>query len=76
MKRIVLNGKNSLLVVNPLGGIMGAMLASLTGTCRRHGADPQMYLTHLLTNLSQVRKSELSNWLPDKWKRLQAARLP
>jgi len=23
-----------------------------------------------------VRKSELPNWLPDQWKRLQAARLP
>jgi len=30
----------------------------------------------LLTNLSQARKSELPNWLPDQWKRLQAARLP
>jgi len=29
----------------------------------------------LLTNLSQVRKSELPNWLPDKWKQLQAERL-
>ena len=50
-------------------------LASLTSTCRRHVVDPQMYLTQLLTNLSQVRKSELPNWLPDQWKRLQAARL-
>jgi hypothetical protein len=26
-----------------------------------------------LTNLSQVRKGELLNWLPDQWKKLQAA---
>jgi hypothetical protein len=36
--------------------------------------DPQLYLTQLLINLSQVRKSELINWLPNQWKLLQAAR--
>ena len=76
MKRVVLNRKNSLFVGNPRGGRTGAILASLTSTCRRHNVDPQLYLTQLLTNLSQVRKSELPNWLPDQWKRLQAARLP
>ena len=76
MKRVVLNRKNSLFVGNPRGGRTGAILASLTSTCRRHDIDPQLYLTQLLTNLSQVRKSELPNWLPDHWKRLQVARLP
>jgi len=74
MKRVVLNRKNSLFVGNPRGGRTAAILASLTSTCRRHDIDPQLYLTQLLTNLSQVCKSELSNWLPDQWKRLQAAR--
>jgi transposase len=76
MKRVVLNRKNSLFVGNPRGGRTAAILASLTSTCRRHDIDPQLYLTQLLTNLSQVRKSELPNWLPDQWIRLQAARLP
>jgi transposase len=76
MKRVVLNRKNSLFVGNPRGGRTAAILASLTSTCRRHDIDPQLYLTQLLTNLSQVRKSELSNWLPDQWKRLQAVRKP
>ena len=76
MKRVVLNRKNSLFVGNPRGGRTAAIVASLTSTCRRHDIDPQLYLTQLLTNLSQVRKSELPNWLPDQWKRLQAARLP
>jgi len=75
MKRIVLNRKNSLFVGNPRGGGTAAILASLTSTCRRHDIDPQLYLTRLLTNLSQLRKSELPNWLPDQWKRLQATRL-
>jgi transposase len=76
MKRVVLNRKNSLFVGNPRGGRTAAILASLTSTCRRHDIDPQLYLTQLLTNLSQVRKSELPNWLPDQWKRLHAARKP
>ncbi len=76
MKRVVLNRKNSLFVGNPRGGRTAAILASFTSTCRRHDIDPQHYLTQLLTNLSQVRKSELSAWLPDQWKRLQAARMP
>jgi transposase len=76
MKRVVLNRKNSLFVGNPRGGRTAAILASLTSTCRRHDMDPQLYLTQLLTNLPRVRKSELPNWLPDQWKRLQAARKP
>ncbi len=76
MKRVVLNRKNSLFVGNPRGGRTAAILASLTSTCRRHEIDPQLYLTQLITNLSQVRKSELPNWLPDQWKQLQATRLP
>ncbi len=75
MKRVVLNRKNSLFVGNPRGGRTAAILASLTSTCRRHDVDPQLCLTQLLANLSQARKSELPNWLPDKWKQLQAARL-
>jgi transposase len=76
MKRVVLNRKNSLFEGNPRGGSTAAILASLTSTCRRHDVDPQLYLTQLLTNLSQDRKSELSNWLPEQWKQLQVARLP
>jgi len=74
MKRVVLNRKNSLFVGNPRGGRTAAILASLTSTCRRHNIDPQLYLTQLLTNLSQVRTSELSAWLPDQWKQLQTGK--
>ena len=75
MKRVVLNRKNSLFVGNARGGRTAAILASLTGTCRRHDVDPQHYLTQLLINLPTTRMSELSTWLPDQWKQLQAARM-
>ncbi|WP_321469941.1 IS66 family transposase [uncultured Paludibaculum sp.] len=73
MKRVVLNRKNSLFVGNARGGRTAAILASLTSTCRRHDVDPQLYLTQLLTNLPSVRLSDLADWLPDAWKRRQAA---
>ena len=75
MKGVVLNRKNSLFVSNPRGGRTAAVLASLTSTCRRHDVDPQLDLTQLLTNLPQVRRSQLPDWLPDQWKLLQAAHL-
>jgi transposase len=66
MKRICLNRKNSLFVGNERGGATAAILSSLTSTCRRHGIDPQRYLTQLLNNLPATRISQLSNWLPDQ----------
>jgi transposase len=71
MKRIVLNRKNSLFVGNERGGVTAAILSSLTSTCRRHGIDPQRYITQLLTNLPTTPISRLANWLPDRWKHSQ-----
>src|SRR5271170_1634491 len=67
MKRIVLNRKNSLFVGNERGGATSAILSSITSTCRRHGIDPQRYLTQLLTNLPATPISQISQWLPDQW---------
>ncbi|CAN5338513.1 hypothetical protein BH09PLA1_BH09PLA1_00190 [soil metagenome] len=69
MKRICLNRKNSLFVGNERGGQTAAILSSLTSTCRRHAIDPQLYLTQLLTNLPAMPMSQISQWLPDYWKR-------
>jgi hypothetical protein len=73
MKRVVLNRKNSLFVGNARGGRTAAILASITSSCRRHDVDPQRYLTQLLANLPAARLSDLPAWLPDEWKRRQAA---
>jgi transposase len=72
IKRIVLNRKNSLFVGNERGGQAAAILASLTSTCRRHGIDPQHYLTQLLTNLPDTPISRLQEWLPDQWQNSRA----
>jgi transposase len=73
MKRVVLNRKNSLFVGNARGGRTAAILATLTSSCRRRDLDPQRYLTQLLMNLPSARMSDLPAWLPDQWKRNQAA---
>jgi transposase len=68
MKRVVLNRKNSLFVGNPRGGITAAILSSFASTCRRHGINPQHYLTQLLTNLPATPIRKLAEWLPDQWR--------
>ncbi len=68
MKRQALNRKNSLFVGNQRGGRTAAVLSSITSTCRRHGIDPQLYLTQLLANLPATPLSQLDQWLPDQWK--------
>ena len=68
MKRVVLNRKNSLFVGNARGGHTAAVLGSFTSTARRHGIDPQLYLTQLLTNLPGTPISQLDRWLADVWK--------
>jgi len=73
MKRIALLRKNSLFVATPRGGQTAAILSSLTSTCQRHGINPQSYLTQLLANLQDTPVNELDSWLPDQWKKTQAA---
>jgi len=73
MKRTALNRKNSLFVGNQRGGQTAAILSSFTSTCRRHGIDPQVYFTQLLTNLPGTPMSQIDEWLPDRWKNTQAA---
>jgi transposase len=73
MKRIALLRKNALFVATPNGGRTAAILSSLTSTCRRHGINPQAYLTQLLTNLGDTPVNELDRWLPDRWKTAPAA---
>jgi hypothetical protein len=43
------------------------LMPSLTSTCKRHGIDPQHYLTQLLTNLPATPISQIEQWLADRW---------
>lgn len=74
MKRVVLNRKNSLFVGNERGGETAAILSSFAATCKRHGVDPQKYLTQALVSVPHVPVGELERWLPDRWKVLNQER--
>lgn len=76
MKRIALLRKNALFVATPRGGETAAILSSFTSTCRRHGINPQSYLTQLLANLPDTPANQLDLWLPDQWKKTQTAQTP
>jgi transposase len=71
MKRIALLRKNALFAASFRGGTTAAILSSITSTCRRHGINPQIYFTQLLTNLNDTPMSQLPDWLPDMWKQRQ-----
>lgn len=72
MKRIALLRKNALFAGSVRGGETAAILSSLTSTCRRHNINPQAYLTQLLANLPDTPVSQLDQWLPDEWQKIQA----
>lgn len=76
MKRIALLRKNALFVATPRGGETAAILSSFTSTCRRHGINPQTYLTQLLVNVQDTPANLLDSWLPDQWKKTQTANAP
>jgi transposase len=76
MKRIALGRKNYLFVGNARGGETAAILSSITSTCRRHGIDPQLYLTQLLMNLGSSPASQIDPWLPDQWHQRNLATAP
>ena len=62
------NRKNRLFVGNERGGETSAILSSLAATCKRHGVNPQKFLTQALVNVPHADKADLERWLPDRWK--------
>jgi len=48
-------------------------LYSLIASAERHGLDPQRYLTGLFARLPFTPESELDQFLPDVWKKAEAA---
>jgi hypothetical protein len=50
-----------------------ARLWSLIASSERHGVDPQRYLTSVLAKIGTTPQDELAQFLPDTWKREDAA---
>ncbi len=73
LKRVALGRKNWLFAGTDQAAENHARLWSLIASCERHSVDPQRYLTSVLAKIGQAPAEELSQFLPDIWKREDAA---
>ena len=73
LKRVALGRKNWLFAGNDAAAENHARLWSLIASCERHAIDPQRYLTSVLAKIGQTPVEELGQFLPDVWKRDDAA---
>ena len=63
-----LGKKNWLFVGHPDAGWRTAVIYSIIQSCRRHGIEPQEYLTDVLTRLPNMLITEVSTLTPSNWK--------
>lgn len=73
MKRVAIGRKNWLFAGNDAFGQHHAVLWSLIASAEAHGIDPQAYLRSVLAKIGQTPISELEQFLPEVWKREDAA---
>lgn len=73
LKRVALGRKNWLFAGHDAAAANHARLWSLIASAERQGIDPQRYLTSVLAKIGQTPPGELGQFLPDVWKREDAA---
>lgn len=73
MKRVAIGRKNWLFAGNDAFGQHHAVLWSLIASAEAQGIDPQRYLRSVLAKIGQTPMSELEQFLPEVWKREDAA---
>ena len=78
LKRVAIGRKNWLFAGNDQAATNHARtnharLWSLIASCERHGLDPQRYLTSVLAKIGETKIGDLAQFLPDVWKKEDAA---
>ena len=73
LKRVAIGRKNWLFAGNDAAAENHARLWSLIASCERHAIDPQRYLTSVLAKIGTTPADELEQFLPDVWRRDDAA---
>jgi transposase len=73
LKRVAIGRKNWLFAGHDAAAENHARLWSLIASCERHNIDPQWYLTSVLAKIGTTSQEELDQFLPDVWKRDDAA---
>lgn len=68
MKYIAMGRKNWLFCGSDKGAKDHAVILSMLATCRRHGINPEAYLTDVIQRLAENPKENLEDLLPYKWK--------
>ena len=63
-----------LFIGHPDAGWRSAVIYTLIQSCRRHGINPQEYLTDVLQRLPSMTSSQVRELLPANWKPRQAGR--
>jgi len=63
-----LGAKNWLFIGHPGVGHRSAVIYTLIESCKRHGIEPQAYLTDILRRLPSMTNHEAAELTPDKWK--------
>ena len=63
-----LGAKNWLFIGHPETGHRSAVIYTLIESCKRHGIEPQAYLTDILKKLPAMTNHEAVELTPDKWK--------
>jgi hypothetical protein len=76
LKRVAIGRKNWLFAGNDAAAENHARLWSLIASAERHAIDPQRYLTSVLAKIGQTPSNELQQFLPDVWKKEEAADPP
>lgn len=69
LKRVALGRKNWLFAGHDAAAVNQARLWSLIASAERHTIDPQRYLTSVLATIGTTPAEELTQFLPDVWKR-------
>jgi hypothetical protein len=72
LRPAVLGRDNWLFCGSVEGGHTAAIWMSVVQTCRRHKIDPFEYIKDVLTRLPGTPTSQIDQFLPDRWKALQA----
>lgn len=76
VKPVAIGRKNWLFVHNEKFGKVYATLMTLVGSALRHGLDPEAYLRSVLARIATTPISQLDQFLPDVWKKMQQSETP
>jgi transposase len=76
LKRVAIGRKNWPFAGHDAAAANHARLWSLIASAERHGLDPQRYLTSVFAKIGTTRLADLGQFLPDVWKKDDAAESP